>query len=298
MPLITVLVVAATNDGTTLVVLLSPPWLIDGLIAIANNGATLVVLLPSPPLIAVLVAASNDGATLVVLLPSPPLIVVLVVAANDGATLVVLLPSSPPIAYLVDAANDGATLVEPWTEDHNEILLQGALDFRQRTGHPPKLSAMEEFLNTIRPSLPSNVTPQQLHNKLRHIRRRLYSSNKSQSAPLPPRLSKLACLLFNSANSQKNEEKDDDDVDDQSVDDYTVCYPYLLEVLQQYNKDGKIVKMFEIGIEKKLLDVNKLVALESQFKKLAVEELELSLKAIQLDKEILALLLDALERSK
>ncbi|KAH7663380.1 GLABROUS1 enhancer-binding protein family protein [Dioscorea alata] len=180
-----------------------------------------------------------------------------------------------------------------WSDDDTSALLQAAVEFRQTTGSPVSFSTIDDFMGILHGLLPSQLTPRQVYNKVRRLRRKASHCGKNQSKRL-----KLASKAFAPAETKPagsdHEEDDKERVELEKVD-AVVLQPYPFPFLKM-GLEGMEKLMFEEVVKQGLVDKHILDELEKKWKDIFVKTLQLRSESFLLHDLSLKMLIDAIQK--
>ncbi|XP_039139231.1 uncharacterized protein LOC120276536 [Dioscorea cayenensis subsp. rotundata] len=180
-----------------------------------------------------------------------------------------------------------------WSDDNTSVLLQAAVEFRQTTGSPVSFSTIDDFMDIVRGLLPPQLTPRQVYNKVRRLRRKASHCGETQNKRL-----KLASMAFAPAENEPagSDHREDDEkrIELEKVD-AVVLQPYPFPFLKM-GLEGMEKLMFEEVVKQGLVDKHILDELEKKWKDISVKKLQLRSESFLLHDQSLKMLIDAIQK--
>ncbi|RRT44240.1 hypothetical protein B296_00048558 [Ensete ventricosum] len=191
-----------------------------------------------------------------------------------------------------------------WSEPDEVALLEGALAFRSRTGALPKQPTMSVFFASIKTSIATHLTPEQVGYKLKRLKSKfVHSASAGSSAVVTAhdrRICELSAEIWGEEAKQADGDAEEDgngdvapaatEEEEDDVGREDVKYPFIKEAVAEY---GRCLSGMLLEKKLKLIDYSKGKLLEEKLRKQREAEMELWAKRLDLLKEISELLTDA-----
>ncbi|XP_008782236.2 uncharacterized protein LOC103701824 isoform X1 [Phoenix dactylifera] len=203
--------------------------------------------------------------------------------------------------------------------DENAVaLLRAAIDFRSRTGSIPLPANMSAFYDSVKASLPTPLTKEQVCNKLRHLRQKFQKAGPSGSGPNDGLVHELCIELWaaednkdvtkdqkkdkkgtlvvavenGEAADEEEEEPEEEGDGEERVGGVPDSLPYVRSaVAEHWKANGLWGVSWEVGLKR--MDSSKARALEEKWRRQLGDEMRFQMDWCKTSREILALLNDA-----
>ncbi|CAD5165153.1 unnamed protein product [Musa acuminata subsp. malaccensis] len=197
----------------------------------------------------------------------------------------------------------GLRQMKVWSEPDEVALLEGALAFRSRTGALPKQPTMSAFFASIKTSIATHLTPEQVGYKLKRLKSKFVHSSAAGSSAVVTAHDRRICELSAEIWGEEAKQADGDAEEDGNGDVAPAAteedddagreddkYPFIREAVAEY---GRCLSGVLLEKKLKLIDDSKGKLLEEKLRKQCEAEMELWAKRLDLLKEISELLMDA-----
>ncbi|WOL20032.1 STOREKEEPER protein-like [Canna indica] len=208
-----------------------------------------------------------------------------------------------------ERSSSAPRLKKVWSEPDEIALLEGARDFRSRTGVLPKQPTVAAFFASIKSSIGSHLTAEQVGYKLKRLKSKFMHSASAGPAASASDHDRRIFELSSEIWAEEAKQDDGDGEEDANGDVATAAdveeedgadgdddkYPFIKEALLQcWKTNGPCLSSVLLEKGLKLIDPSKRSELEEKVKKQCEAEMNLLTKRLDLLKEIFELMYSGL----
>ncbi|URE35650.1 hypothetical protein MUK42_15942 [Musa troglodytarum] len=189
-------------------------------------------------------------------------------------------------------SSSGLRQMKVWSEPDEVALLEGALAFRSRTGALPKQPTVSAFFASIKTSIATHLTPEQVGYKLKRLKSKFVHSAAAGSSAVVTAHDRRICELSAEIWGEEAKQADGDAEEDGNGDMAPAAteeeddvgregdkYPFIREAVAEY---GRCLSGVLLEKKLKLIDDSKGKLLEEKLRKQCEAEMELWAKRLDL----------------